>query len=228
MKIKLVIVNPIYQINLGYIARASKNFGLDKLYIVDPKCDYRGKQAIRFSKHARDLLENAAVFKDLESAIKGDKFVVGTTAIWKKSEDVKVGTYRLEEFKDKFRDLDNITILIGRDNKGLTQDELRKCNASIFIEGNPDYTTLNISHAVSIILYELTKSKFNEGELSSKLASDKDISSLIYLFDESIDSNKSIRDKKGVKRVFSNILKRANPKKDEVNTLKILFSKRQK
>ena len=55
MKFKIIIVQPRYQINLGYIARVSKNFGIKQLFFVKPRTKI-GHRAIMFSKHARDLL----------------------------------------------------------------------------------------------------------------------------------------------------------------------------
>ena len=57
--LKLVIVSPKYQMNIGYIARIAKNFGIEKLHIVKPRANINGKKAIMFSKHAHELLENA-------------------------------------------------------------------------------------------------------------------------------------------------------------------------
>ena len=133
MKIKLLLIEPVYQINLGYIARTAKNFGINKLYMVNPKCNPNGNQAIKFSKHARELLENAIIYENIEDALKDSEFVVGTTAIWKKADEAKSNIYTLDDFTTKFKNLKEVTILIGRDNTGLTKREMKMCDASIYI-----------------------------------------------------------------------------------------------
>ena len=84
MWFKIIIVQSRYQINLGYIARISKNFGVAKLFLVKPRTKIGGR-AIMFAKHARDLLTNAKIYKDLDSAIADCDVVVGTTGIWRKA-----------------------------------------------------------------------------------------------------------------------------------------------
>lgn len=226
MKIKLLLIEPVYQINLGYIARTAKNFGINKLYMVNPKCNPNGNQAIKFSKHARELLENAIIYKKIEDALKDSEFVVGTTAIWKKADEAKSNIYTLDDFTTKFKNLKEVTILIGRDNTGLTKREMKMCDASIYIPANYDYPTLNISHAVAIILYELNKFNFLEKEINNKYAGPKSINSILYLFKNFVDSNSYVRKKQEVERVFSHIIRRSNPTKDEINTLKAAFNKK--
>jgi tRNA/rRNA methyltransferase len=226
MKIKLLLVEPIYQINLGYIARTAKNFGINKLYMVNPKCNPTGNQAIKFSKHARELLENAVIYENIEEALKGSKFVVGTTAIWKKADEAKSNIYTLNDFITKFKNIKELTILIGRDNTGLTKREMKMCDASIYIPANPDYPTLNISHAVAIILYELNKFNFLEKEIDKKYADSKSINSLLYLFKNFVESSNYVRKKQEVERVFSHLIRRSNPTKEEMNTIKAAFNKK--
>lgn len=226
MKIKLLLIEPVYQINLGYIARTAKNFGINKLYMVNPKCNPTGNQAIKFSKHARELLENAIIYENIEDALKDSEFVVGTTAIWKKADEAKSNIYTLDDFTTKFKNLKEVTILIGRDNTGLTKREMKMCDASIYIPANYDYPTLNISHAVAIILYELNKFNFLEKEINNKYADLKSINSVLYLFKNFVDSNSYVRKKQEVERVFSHIIRRSNPTKDEINTLKAAFNKK--
>ncbi len=228
LDLKLVLVESEYQINLGYIARTAKNFGISEIRLVNPKCNYLGKQAIRFSKHARELLETAKVYQSLSDAIKDSEFAIGTTAIWHKAEEAKSNIYSLSSFQKNFRSLNKASIIIGRDGTGLTKEELGLCDASIYIPANKDYQTLNISHAVSIILYELTKGKFDDSLLSMKYADAKDIDSVDYLFHNFLKENKHIRNKAKVESVFKHILKRSYPTKEEINTLKSAFTKKKK
>ncbi len=223
--IKVVLVESRYQINLGYIARVAKNFGLKKLYLVNPKCRIAGANAIKYSKHARELLENAVVYSSLSEATKGC-FVIGTTGIWTKSSasffnvtdiDAAMKILRGSKIKD-------ICLLIGRDNTGLTKDELKKCDMTIFIPANPDYPVLNISHALAILLYNITKLSFKDKYAFNNLYAEKvQADNTALLFEKFIAGNKHVRDKKAIAMVFKHILKRANPTKNELKALNIAF-----
>ena len=95
MRLEVAIMEPLYQINLGYIARAMKNFGLGRLYLIRPRCNHRGKQATQYSKHAHEVLENAVVCKDMSGF--GDALVIGTTGIWRKGGSSLRNVYSVKE-----------------------------------------------------------------------------------------------------------------------------------
>ena len=63
MALKVAVMEPKYQQNLGYIARVCRNFGVDTLVLINPRCDHKGKEAIKYSKHAADILKGARVLK---------------------------------------------------------------------------------------------------------------------------------------------------------------------
>ena len=65
MLLKVIIVDPKYQLNVGYIARVSENFGVEKLVFVKPRANILGKKAIMFSKHGVGLLRNANIVESL-------------------------------------------------------------------------------------------------------------------------------------------------------------------
>ncbi|MCL4381546.1 RNA methyltransferase [Candidatus Marsarchaeota archaeon] len=221
--IDIVVVEPIYQINIGYIARIGKNFGVDSIKLVNPKCKYNGKNAIKYSKHGVDLLNRARVYKTFDSAIK-DSFAIGTTSIPHKANTSLYNIYTLEESAKLVKDnkIKNISIVLGRESTGLTKEEIGKCPANTFIKSNSNYNVLNISHALAIILYEFTKEDYSENK---HLASSDEIKGITKLFKKMLVEKKNIRDKKKVSDAFEHILKRANATKKEVNALAIAINK---
>ena len=231
-RIKVVCVEPRYQINLGYIARILKNFGFKELYLINPRCNYRGKQAIKYSKHAHELLENAKVYNNIKRVSK-NSFLIGTTGIWKKSSASFYNVYDLEEInelaKRNLKEKKNVVILLGRDDTGLNADELRSCDACLFIGANRDYPVLNISHALSIILYEMTKKKYeSDYSLKSLYADPRYQKRLTGLFYNMVQKNQNIRDKNSVLMAFSHVLGRAVPTKKEINAIAIGLSNKTK
>ncbi len=230
MSIRVVLVGPKYQINLGYAARVSKNFGVAGLVLVNPRCNAAGSQAIKYSKHARDLLEHAAVVRSLREATSGT-FAIGTTGIWHKTEKSFHNVFPLEEFSSKFAGAvktQDVSLVIGRDDTGLTKDELRMCDATVFIRSNPEYPVLNISHALAIALYELTKGRARYERMESMRASGAERDGLVRLFSTAVRSNASIRDKAAVVMAFRHVINRSMPTAKELSAIAIGLSSRNK
>jgi TrmH family RNA methyltransferase len=226
-RIRVVMVEPQYQQNLGYIARVMKNFGLKELVLVNPKCKYNGKEAIKYSKHAKEILETAKVAKSLPSAAKG--LVVGTTGIWRKADSSFYNIFNLSELRDKpeWKGSGEVTIVLGRDGTGLTKEEIRDCDLLVFIGASEDYPIMNISHALAIMLYEFTMSDFSKRYVFDDLRADRNYQQrLIKLFDMSVKANKAIRDKKAVSGAFRRVLKRSVPTKTEINALAVALSRK--
>ncbi|MEM4311730.1 MAG: RNA methyltransferase [Nitrososphaerales archaeon] len=154
----IAVIEPQYEINLGYIARVMGNFGLRKMYLVNPKVDL--DKAKVFASHASNIIDEA--FKmDYKSLIKNFDLIVGTTALEsKKPSKLKRKALSLEEFSKDFPNLpSNLALILGRDTTGLTNEELEKCDLILHIHTKTAYESLNISHALAIILYELSKLK---------------------------------------------------------------------
>lgn len=161
VSIEIAVMEPKYQVNLGYIARISKNFGVSKLLLVNPRCNYKGKEAIKYSKHAHELLQKAKICKSIKQLDRG--FIIGTTGIWHKTDQSFYNIYDLGIIRKMAEKASSsgkiITLLLGRDDTGLSKEELKVCDATISLEANGEYPILNISHALAIILHGLTTQK---------------------------------------------------------------------
>ncbi len=224
-EIRIVLVEPMYQINLGYIARVAKNFGITSLSLVNPKCSYRGKQAIKYSKHARELLQRAKLFRSIGAATRGT-FVMGTTAIWRKTGSSFYNVYDPRKALGliKRNRISRVSILIGRDNIGLTKEELEGCDATVFIPTSDEYPAMNISHALAVLLYA-----FSSGEKwkdQPGAPSRKEVGRVSRLFEMMVSRRKDIRDKKAVTMAFNHIIKRSAPTKKELGALSVALSPR--
>lgn len=129
------------------------NFGFDDLKIV--KGIRLGAEAIKYSKHAVDLLKGAKRIKSLNAATSGCSVIIGTTALHGEGRDVLRNAITPKEAAEKLAGTTaNIALLIGREGTGLTKQEIEMCDLVIRIPTSKSYGTLNISHALAIILYE--------------------------------------------------------------------------
>jgi tRNA/rRNA methyltransferase len=221
LSIRVVVVEPEYQINLGYIARIMKNFGVSDLRLVNPKCDVVGKDSVKYSKHAVGLLRNAKICPNMKGGTLGCDMVVGTTAIWHKTESSFFNVYQPDKIKRMIKGR-KVCIVLGREGTGLSKDELTGCDAVVSIPTNRDYETLNISHALAVLLYELAP----KGATVPKwiYSNEKDMRRLVGLFALGMKKRTDVRDKKKVTATLSHILHRAQPTRKELSALAIAFS----
>ena len=224
MKLKLIIVDPKYQLNLGYIARVSKNFGIEKLFIVSPRANPKGNKAIMYSKHASELLKNAKIYKNFDDAIKDCDMVVGTTGVWRKAKATFNRVFLLDDAVSKIKKSSKknsvIGLVIGRDDIGLKPEELRKCDMIAYIGTNDDYPVLNMSHALAIMLYAMKSNDFKslDNELPRENPGKKEMAYLFEVFD-TITEKSSVRDKKAVRDIFRRIIYTSQPSRQEVHAL---------
>ncbi|MDP6548053.1 MAG: RNA methyltransferase, partial [Candidatus Woesearchaeota archaeon] len=178
--ISIILIEPKRQENLGAIARSMKNFGFENLVLVNPKCKI-GKSAIKVAKHGKSILDKVKI-KDF-SYLKRFDYLIGTSAILGTDYNIPRNAINAEQLADRLSNIKQknsksklkIGILIGRESIGLKNQEINLCDILVSIPASKKYPTLNISHACSIVLYELFK-KFNSENSTSniKFATKKD------------------------------------------------------
>jgi len=153
-RIRIVLVNTSHPGNIGGVARAMKNMGLSKLVLVEPQ-EFPSDKADARSSGAVDLLENAQVVSSLPEAVAGCGLVVGTSARsrhipWPLMTPRQTATQTLQEASQH-----EVALVFGREDRGLTNEELHQCNFHMHIPTNEDFSSLNLAAAVQVIAYEL-------------------------------------------------------------------------
>ena len=153
--ISIVLIEPETSGNVGAIARVMKNFGFSKLVIVNPKCDIKDDDCLRRAKHAKDVLKKAKVLKRFPKM----DYLIATTAKLGTDYNLRRTPMAPEVLGKKLSGVKkrNIGIVFGRESHGLFNEEIEKCDSIVAIPSNPKYPTLNLSHSVGIICYELSK-----------------------------------------------------------------------
>ncbi len=152
--IRIVLVNTTHPGNIGGVARAMKNMGLERLYLVAPK-DFPADRAVWRAANALDVLDNAVVVDSLDDALSGCGFVVGTSARerripWPLLNPRECGVRSYQEAAQH-----HVALVFGREDRGLTNEELHKCTCHVHIPANPEYSSLNLAAAVQVICYEV-------------------------------------------------------------------------
>ena len=155
--INIVLVETSHPGNIGSVARAMKTMGLSKLSLVNPK-DFPSGDANALSGNARDVLDSATIYSSLEEAIKQSTFVYATSA---RNRSINWPTVNPEKAADQITEQvagdKEISIIFGREDRGLTNEELQLANFHLEIPANPEYSVLNIAMSVQIVTYELFK-----------------------------------------------------------------------
>ncbi len=161
--VKIVLVGTTHPGNIGAAARAMKNMGIKNLSLVQPK-EFPSDVAIYRSKAAKDILEHAQVFNNLEEAIFDCELVIGTSARGRKVPWPILNPKEAAEEVSRSSSHHNIAIIFGREDRGLTNEELGLCNLHVNIPTDPDYSSLNLAQAVQILVYEIRQAILGEQE----------------------------------------------------------------
>jgi len=158
--IKVILVEPAGTINVGSVARLCENFNVNELRLVSPKCDYLDKEAKKMAVRGLKILEQAKVYKDINSALSDCSRIIATCGRTEHGEiplnsNKDALSWALESEKEE-----TIALVFGREDRGLSNEELLKANKVISLNTSEHYPSLNLSHAVAIVLHQFNQ--FNE------------------------------------------------------------------
>ncbi|MGC8562613.1 MAG: RNA methyltransferase [Thermoplasmata archaeon] len=184
--VRIIVVEPKNPGNLGAIARLMKNFGLNDLTVVNT--NRIPSEDIFRSMKGSEILSKCKMVVTLDEAIKGLKFVVGTSGVKSDSPREVLRNYMdpKEFVKLATRIEGKIGIILGREDIGLTNNELAMCDFFVHIPADEEYPILNVSSAAAILFYELFgKKKSNKGDTVTRSDNDR----LIEKFRDSLIEN---------------------------------------
>jgi TrmH family RNA methyltransferase len=200
------------------------NFDFVNLFLVNP-CKIDDECYAR-AMHASKILDDSKIFKSYNDAIKKIDFLVATSSIESKNDKKHLrNAVILEEFSEKIFEIDgNIGLIFGREDYGLLNEEIARCDVMLKIPTSDNYPSLNLSHAVGLILYSLfIKNQIStKKRIISKIEKDK----LNSFYKELLDLiNYPEHKKQKTEVMFKRILGRAMPSKWEYHTLMGVLSK---
>jgi tRNA (cytidine32/uridine32-2'-O)-methyltransferase len=153
-QIRIVLVETSHSGNIGAVARAMKNMGLGNLVLVNP-VSFPDEASYARSAGASDVLDNASVVGSLDEAIADCVCVMGTSARGRKVPWPVIAPPDAAAKAAEQSVSGPVALVFGRENHGLSNEELQRCHFHIHIPSNPDYSSLNLSMAVQVVCYEL-------------------------------------------------------------------------
>jgi tRNA/rRNA methyltransferase len=230
MAVAVALIEPQYPVNVGHIARLMKNFGLKSLYFVRPHFDKA--EAIKYSTHGKDVLV-AAKTVTLRQLRKKFDVLIGTTAIRATSRlNVLRESINAEQIAKIIHDAStkDFCILLGRESSGLNNEELEMCDLVVTIDTKTKYRTMNVAHALAILLYEISKLKSKLSVKKSKkrvdLASQHDIDLLLKYISKLADAgNYDLHKKPLLEAAAKKLLAKSVPTSKDVMLLVSLLRK---
>lgn len=152
--ISIVLVNPSHPGNIGAAARAMKTMGLSQLCLVNPD-EFPSGTATALASGADDILANARVCETLEEALADCQFVVGTSARVRGVSLPLVDPRHCAQTIVSEASTHRVALIFGREDKGLTNEQLQRCHLQVHIPTNEDFSSLNLGAAVQVMSYEL-------------------------------------------------------------------------
>jgi TrmH family RNA methyltransferase len=150
----VVLVRPREPRNVGAVARAMKCMGFESLAIV-PDSLIDPRQARTVAHYAADVLENAVIFPTLKEAVEDAVLVAGTTR--RRGKSRKYFTLFPEQLAARVASIrtGTVAVVFGNEETGLTDDELSLCHVAVTIPASRQFPSLNLSHAVQVVCYEM-------------------------------------------------------------------------
>ena len=181
-KFGFILVKPQLGENIGSCARSMKNFGFSKLYIVSPKINFPNHKAKATSVGAYDIINKAKVFSETKDAVGKFDILVSLSA---RRRDINKKHISITEFIKiiKRRKNSNFGLMFGPEASGLSNIDLSFSNYILQIPTTPKFKSLNLSHSLTIICYEIFKicndKLFERKSKKIKISSKSEINSFI-------------------------------------------------
>ena len=156
--ITVVLVEPEHPGNVGSVARVMANFGVNELVLINPKCKI-SDESRRFAKNANNILDKAKI--NGFSILGKYDYIIGTTSKLGTDYNIPRSPMTPSQLAQKLKGIKNkkIALVLGRESQGLRNNEVKLCDFMVTIPTSRNYKSLNLSHALAVLLYEIYKEK---------------------------------------------------------------------
>lgn len=225
----VVLDQPQDLVNIAGVVRAMKNMGLRRLRLVEP-AEFDRWRITGIAHRSEDVVQSVEVPESLEEAVQDCVLVVGTTA---RARTAQRNYGRPREWAGRIVERarqGRVAVVFGREDKGLSNAALDRCDGAIVIPTDPGYRSLNLAHACLLVGYEILLAAeggarpLPRGKRSTRLATRGEIEEMLQALAGGlgcIDFFKS-RSPETVMRTFRTLLARADPDSQEAGLVKAL------
>jgi tRNA/rRNA methyltransferase len=229
-KFGFVLVKPQLGENIGACARSMKNFGFSKLHIVSPKINFPNHKAKATSVGAFDIINKAKVFNETNQAVSNFDIVISLSA---RRRDINKKHISLNDFIKiiKNKKKTNFGLMFGPEASGLSNKDLSYSNYILQIPTSSKFKSLNLSHSLTVICYEIFKASnqnlFKKSDFKFKISPKSKINSLIkHLFNllEKKDFFTPKEKKQSMLLNINNLIYRLEPNDKELRILASIIS----
>lgn len=200
--ISIILMKPQNPGNIGAVARVMDNFNFKNLYLVDPKTNHLSREALDRATHSKNILKNAKLLKKYD--LQNFDCLIATTAKLGTDYNIPRSPITPEELLYLIKNKkSSIGIMFGPENYGLTNEEIKECDFLVTIPTYKKSSTMNLSHSVAIILYEIFKKTKKQKIGKTKIANKKTKNKLLQLIYNKLDGIEfSTKEKKQTQRII--------------------------
>jgi tRNA/rRNA methyltransferase len=168
MQIHFILVEPAVPENVGAAARAIKTMGFTSLRLVNTEA-HLDEKAGWLAHASNEILENAKEFNTLMEATIDIDWVIGTSAKKRRvNEDYYPSNTINDLIRAKANTIKNLAIVFGREESGLTNEELKLCDIVTSVPMKTKYPSLNLAQSVMIYAYTLSMLDLEEKKPAQK------------------------------------------------------------
>lgn len=222
----IVLVEPQDSGNIGSVCRAMKTMGITELRIVS-KTEYDENRIKTLALHAFNIWENRKTFNELKDALSDCNLTVGTSRRHGKFRKTRFFTPKelASELEKKY--CRKTAIVFGCESSGLTDEQLRECQCLVSIPTSDFFPSLNLSHAVQIICYELyqTLKKYPDTEKTVTIKRAEEVSNICLDALDGINYFKVSSERNFTGDFLRDIIGRAGLTEGEVQRFQKIFTK---
>ena len=231
LPVKIILVSPKYEKNVGAVFRLAANFEVESVILVDPRVDLLDKEILSLSREpSANYVKKVQVEKTLADALKDSKMSIAFSGLysdWNKMAQ-KPLSYCTSLLNEELRPL---YLVFGREDSGLTQEELLLCNYVVRLKASKLQPSLNLSHAVAVVLHLLYENSNNvqNAELSDPIKneleaiSSEEFEKFILILERKLTS-KNLTNIHFLLKTLRRTFHKANLTKKEVAALSVIFS----
>ena len=227
--IYFILVRPQMGENIGFVARAIKNFNIKYLRIVNPRCNWPNQRALATSVGAKDVLKSAKIYDSLEKSISDLDIIFASSSRIRK---VNKKIISVSNLKTKIRKGRKVGILFGPEASGLSNDEISCADYLVKIPSSKKFSSLNLSHSAIIFCFEIfqyfsrKKVEYKTGYKSS-VAKKSEVNKFLDFIIQGLDKKGFLQPdhkRKSMVRNINNIFHRINLSEQEIRILLGIFS----